>query len=190
MLYKIHVLDINVASMLLCNSVMFAVLSMMTVKNIIFWDVMVCTASTFEVDSEDGGFKFFWNAIPFLPNYTASHSNDRSLDYVIPLSWGSSVCIFHHGLEDHGSVPSRGMCFSLCLQVLTDSEVHPVPCPIGHEDSFLRGKTAGEYEADHSSPPSAKFKIAFPIRLHDIKLNYAQWWLYISPVTSFLFIIT
>jgi hypothetical protein len=43
--------------------VRFEVLAMMAVKNIIFWDVMVCTASTFEVDSEDGGLKFFSNPI-------------------------------------------------------------------------------------------------------------------------------
>jgi hypothetical protein len=110
MLYKIHVLDINVTSKPSCNSVRSEVLTVMTVKNIFFWDVMVCTTSTFEIDSEDGGLKFFWNAIKFLPNYTASHPKDRKLDYVIPLIWGSSVSS-HHGLENHDLVPSRGMRF-------------------------------------------------------------------------------
>ncbi|PNF34219.1 hypothetical protein B7P43_G17514 [Cryptotermes secundus] len=94
MLYKIHFLDINITSKPLYNSVRFEVLEMMTVKNIIFWDVIVCTASTFKVDSKDGGLRFFSNVIKFLPNYTASHSKDRNLDYVIPLSWASSVGIF------------------------------------------------------------------------------------------------
>jgi len=82
------------------------------------------------------------------------HLGDLAIDMILlkwTLNWGNSVQKPGCGLDDRGSIPTRGSDGTF-HRVQTSSEAHPTSCPVDIAGSYPRGNAAGAWSWPLTSP--------------------------------------